>query len=320
MAQCYNLKKIFDIKKNQKKSSEILTKLIDFLVLMLMKIQNKKIYVWAYGKYLYFDESLENIVKKNSLLDYSSFSRDFVANLCEVILGKKRDKNSESSFVYYFEIDEFDCILKKLNENMLIDLSNILLEIIFSLSANGFGSKIIFDPYKFEIKNFNMEEFKLIIDILNSFLISFDEKKKILIKINEKLMLENINNETLDSIIYEYKKSNKFLEKYKTFSFLAKEYIYPILNNSKFKEWMNILKIYFSNGFINNLKNECNGYFRHSINDSGKTQKTEEWEKLSDEEKISVMNKTLITYLFIFSILTDHGKDINKLNKDSKNE
>lgn len=319
-----NLDKFFKIKLEKNDLRYGLKTLINFLNNELLKIQSSKIGAYFYQRAFYggrekcnlfFSNSLEKHVKKYSHFSHEKYTSQFYNYLWNNVIEYYLDENE-------INIDE------------LIFLSNVMIELIFSLTTTIIDNEdkeiqisfwqIISEDQNIIKPNEQMNNFisgfETCIEILKFYSLRFNQDTLTIERTEQGLLIDNINSNNISNLVYEYKKANNFDEKYKNFCFFAKEYIYPLLNNSKkFKNEQEIIKKFIDD--FNNLKNECNGYFRHSPNDSGATEKSKYWDSLENNEKIKIMNETLSVYLFLLSILRDHNFDINFLtNEFVKNE
>ncbi len=308
-----NLEKIFEkpLKKNSSKYG--FKKMFDFIKWAFNQIKQYKLYFWdnSANKY-YLDNELDLCVKKITHYEYSKYDDNFIAYIWSEMFPKKE-------YYDFYKLKEFEIIL----------FINTLLDILFNLEVTIKKDKlplhiILDEKYKGFNDNWDLfnEYFQTCKDILRYYSIEFNDKTLNFEFSEQKLMVENINNKKVFDFVYDYRKSNNFNEKFNIFSSFAKNYIYGLLNNrKKFKYEQSLIGSILKD--FDKIKRECNGFFRHSINDSGSTDETKKWNLYSEEEKIQIMNETLSIYLFILSYLRDKGINLNKIftsNQESNND
>lgn len=150
-------------------------------------------------------------------------------------------------------------------------------------------------------------KFKIYIETLKHFSLDYDEEYKQIISTEHYELIKNIDIINLNNLVYKIKSSENLSDSHTEMSFLAKHMYFILEKNSKFRK-KDYLKI-FTNDFLDTLKRECNGYFRHGINDSGHDPAMmQKWENMTIIEKKLKINTTLTHYLAILSILRDNGE------------
>ncbi len=150
--------------------------------------------------------------------------------------------------------------------------------------------------FTFEFNNFK--------NALKLYNLCFNEEEFIVEDITQHVILEKLKFDKLSNQVYRIKSSIDLNSKIESMSQFAK-YMWSVLNDKEKK----ISGIIFNNKWLNTLKGECNGYFRHSISDTDDEKKkklTNEWLSFSPEKKNEIIEKTLKIYLGILSILDEN--------------
>lgn len=215
------------------------------------------------------------------------------------------------------------------NINGMIQYTNFWLEILSEIKQcrvkysnyYSYHKNIPFDFFEsLKEKEFLYEKFETFIDTLKYFSLNYDKENRQIITTEHYELINNISIHNLSSLIYKIKSSNKIEDMENAMSIFGKEMYFILENNSKFREKKYITDIYKDN-FLNLLKRQCNSYFRHGYNDSGRDKEIiEEWIKMDPIQKKNVIDNTLTYYLSILSILRDNNdiedfiKSFNKNN------
>lgn len=124
-------------------------------------------------------------------------------------------------------------------------------------------------------------------------------------------ILSNINSEKLVPISTKIKKcliNNNFESKETYMSKIAIEMAQYLDTHKEYINYFVNEKEIFNNKFYEKLQRENNGYFRHTLEDSGDKEKTKEWISFNENEKLEIVNQKLIIYSFILAIIENQFK------------
>ncbi len=224
------------------------------------------------------DEDLWNWIKNNTI-EYTPYDFDYIYEV--------------SNYLHFLNV--ILSIFKEITNNFVIlvrDYHDILVE-------HKLYEKLLEDAdFTFEFNNFK--------NALKEYNLCFNEEAFIVENIIQHEILEKLKFDKLSNQVYRIKSSIDLDSKIESMSQLAK-YMWSILNDKEKK-----ISGIFNNEWLNTLKGQCNGYFRHSISDTNDEKKkkfTKEWLSFSSEKKDKIIEKTLSVYLGILSILDENELD-----------
>lgn len=184
---------------------------------------------------------------------------------------------------------------------------NLLLFIMFSAVAyDVYSNQVLFSQYLKHNNDLDYR-FNIFLKNLEYYSLKFDYDNYCIITTEHYELLETIESETLNSLVYNIKSSNT-LEVKSTFMSKLAINIMHILENNDFHKILvgETNDMPFKKDFIKRLSREANGYFRHRIEDSGDKDCTKEWLLFNEQEKINIINKTLTYYLSILAIIKNN--------------
>lgn len=285
---------------------------------ILEKIKKDTLNKWTICKFL---EKFTNFIydKLRNLDEYVSSSREkelkqhikqniqnlthFYCNSIDKDLWNWIKDNTINPFDYDAE-----------NISNYLHFLNVILS-IFKEITNNFVIRDVYHDisveyklYEYLLKDANFTfEFNNFKNALKQYNLCFNEEEFIVENIIQHEILEKLKFDKLSNQIYRIKSSIDLNSTIESMSQLAK-YMWSVLNDKEKK----ISGRIFNNEWLNTLKGQCNGYFRHSISDTdseGKKKFTNEWLSFSPEKKNEIIEKTLKIYLGILSILDENELD-----------
>lgn len=214
------------------------------------------------------------------------------------LIKKNIDEKSNISFFYI-------CLIN----NLFSLFNDIKYETIFGKETNIFNDNINND-FVYTLNSFSNN--------IKIYGLEYIKDKKIIVMSEQKKLIDYINNPTLYERFLNFNKSSNILEKETIIRNIVIDYCYIFTDSSKSAKEFEVLSKYFKKDFLEKIKRENNGYFRHSIKDVGDSQKTKEWLSLSDDEKIEIMNERIIIFIASIAILKHNGLNVwnNEVKKD----
>lgn len=130
----------------------------------------------------------------------------------------------------------------------------------------------------------------------------FSDKGLELLDDNMDNILSSISSEPISTLIKNCLIETNFQTKETYMSKIAIEMAHYLNTNGKYKIYF-VDENIFTSKFYKNLERENNGYFRHTLKDSGDKEKTEEWINFNENEKLEIINQKLIIYSFILAMI-----------------
>ncbi len=226
------------------------------------------------------DKDLWNWIKNNTI-EYSQYDFEY-------------DTQNISNYLHFLNV--FLSIFKEITNNFVISVRDVYHDISVECKL-----------YEYLLKNANFTfEFNNFKNALKEYNLCFNEEEFIVENIIQHEILEKLKFDKLSNQVYRINSSIDLDSKIESISQLAK-YMWSILNDKEKK-----ISGIFNNEWLNTLKGQCNGYFRHSISDTNDEKKkkfTKEWLSFSSEKKDKIIEKTLSVYLGILSILDENELD-----------
>lgn len=275
---------------NDQEKCKFLERFADFIWNYLYEINE-----WfnEYG----FREYSSNIIKSLTLAQFNNISPE----LKNWIYEKTVKFKSPSDWLDEFEYTNEEKYLKYLNISLAIfrEITN------FKYRIRGVYDQDIevnlFEELS-DDKTYNeLQWFKKELSIFN---LKFNDEFFLVDSIEHNELLKNINFDKLNNVVYRIKSSLSLETKEESMLMLAKNMLHVIEKKSKYR---NVLDKFLNKNFLDNLGRECNGFFRHNIQDSGDKECTQKWIDFENQEKEEIINKTLTYYLSILAILRDEN-------------
>lgn len=171
---------------------------------------------------------------------------------------------------------------------------------------NGYINSFSNDDCKILVNNYEILKTKLQGLVKYGYEIScIDNNAFLIIETEENILLDEINNDVIYDLFFKFKSSSNLQDKEEIMTNLAVK-----ISNVFSSEKILLNEYYFSDENIKKMKRNFNGYFRHTVLDSGDSEISNEWLNFSNDEKEYQLRKYFNICLYIFLIL----KSENKLN------
>ncbi|MGL5520198.1 MAG: hypothetical protein ACRDBR_02065 [Metamycoplasmataceae bacterium] len=296
---------------NKKSLHSLLIEFYNFLMDTLSQINFENFFMLTTP----YEENYKNYISLYLLSNFPFLNSEKVLESFIETLNKEYNFSSNSNKKkkkFKYENNE---IINQ--ESILINRSNILLEIIFNSKADVIN---IFNSSKKEmsfIQIFNEFEskFKITFNSYKDWLLHYNmqiNSQNQLVCSIEKNLIDKIDNQNIETIIWSFNSSKSINNKENIMSSFAIKML-GFMNN----EFKTCLEKTYKKEFLKQIKRECNGYFRHTIIDGTDKELSNNWNKFNENEKLLIMNKTISIYLCFLATLKEEGflEDINKVFK-----